>query len=174
MLLQNFSKTFSFWFKFKKTYTLVLLVSYKGFFFITSKRKLIFFSFFDYASYSWNSLGHNIFSSNASILNWIFLSQRGLFNFFQIAGISNKVTAFKDSFIFRCGNSNKTIVFPFENVSWQLSKKTSLKICSRQPYLAPLLFYQWRRLLVNSRYKKKGLFIKGGISFLKVSKSAKP
>jgi hypothetical protein len=173
MLLQNFSKTFFFWLKRYQMYTLVLLIPRKGFFFLTSKCKFTFLSFFSYDSSLWKLLGHSISFLNTSTLNWIFSSHRGLSNFFQISGISNKITVFKGSFIFRCGNSNKTIVFPFENVSWQLSKKTSLTICSRQPHLVSLLFHQWRKLLINSKYKKKGLFIKGSTSLLKVSKSAK-
>jgi len=100
----------------------------------------------------------------------------GFFNFiqnFKILGTNYKINKYKYFFFFRNNVAHKTILFSTLNIKYFLIKKILFKTQSRSFNWTQKIFYLYRTVSNKYIYKKKGIFFKNEIVFIKAGKIVK-
>jgi hypothetical protein len=94
-------------------------------------------------------------------------------NVLVISGTGYKVTVRSNKFFMRFGFSNKIIVKLLQNIKFFLIKKTFVIMKSRYWNLNKLITYKLKKVSINGVYKKKGIYFKNELIYLKQGKISK-
>jgi hypothetical protein len=93
--------------------------------------------------------------------------------FLILLGTGYKTSVRYSSYYMRFGFSNKTIIDVLQNIKLCLVKKIFMTVKSRNWNLTRLLAYKLKLLSRNNVYKKKGIYYKNELIFLKQGKITK-
>jgi len=91
----------------------------------------------------------------------------------KLFGTSYKMNIRVNNFFIRFGSSNKIILSVLQNIKFFLIKKIFLTIKARHWNLIKLLAFKLKQLSSNGTYKKKGIYFKNELIFLKEGKVSK-
>ncbi len=91
----------------------------------------------------------------------------------KLFGTAYKINIRVNNFFIRFGSSNKLIISLLQNIKFFLIKKIFLTIKSRHWNLIKLLAFKLKQLSCNDTYKKKGVYFKNELIFLKQGKASK-
>lgn len=100
-------------------------------------------------------------------LSWLYKDNLTLF------GTGYKLSIHFNKFFMRFGFSNKLILCLLQNIKIFLIKKIFVTIKARYCNLIKLLSYKLKQLSFNGVYKKKGIYFKNELIYLKQGKVSK-
>lgn len=175
MLITDLNKTIEIVYKWKKNYIYLHFTQKNGLFLIQIKnvkpKHIITIKHFSWNNVKWTKVNENhLIINKLPTIQLLLNAAKQTVKKLYLAGIGFKWNTYKNKKILRTGTFNKNLLLTFQNIKWNLTKKSILHLKARHTSILSLIWKKAIKLYKQNKYKKKGLFIKNQIIKLKTNK----
>jgi ribosomal protein L6P/L9E len=151
----------------KCNFFLLVISNFQGWLLIRIKSKFILIK--DKKLYIYNFLSL-IKTYNFFLMNFFLGLLKNYLQYIKLKGMGYKVVKLGLNFIIKLGFSHRILFFCKKNFRYIFLNKQNLKFLSRNLFTIKNIIFKLNNLRKINRYKKKGIFLKGSIVEIKISK----
>jgi ribosomal protein L6P/L9E len=151
----------------KSNFFLLIISNFQGWLLINIKSKFILIK--DKKLYIYNFLSL-IKTYNFFLMNFFLGLLKNYLQYIKLKGMGFKVIKLDLNLMIKLGFSHRILFFYKKDLRFFFLNKQNLKLMSRNLFNIKNIIFELNNLRKINRYKKKGIFLKGSIIEIKISK----